>query len=65
MAKASKLADKIANQPGLEKRSTLQQRVQQTGGSVGVQSSNAPQMAELVSAELINQGKLDPKKIQN
>lgn len=63
MQKAAKLADKIAPQPGIQKRATLNQRVGQMIGTVGGNTSQKDMMSDLVSAELINQGKLDPKSI--
>jgi hypothetical protein len=61
---AAKLADKMKSDPNLGNKQAMAGRVKSLIGTVGGQTKDSAMMTDLVAAQLVGQGDLDPNKIK-
>lgn len=64
MGQAAKLADKMKADPNLGNKQAMAGRVKSMIGTVGGKTQDSDMMTDLVTAQLVSQGDLDPKKIK-
>jgi hypothetical protein len=64
MGQAAKLADKMKTDPNLGNKAAMANRVKALAGTVGAKTSDSPVMTDLVTAQLMQTGALDPNKIK-